>query len=454
MAFLRRALRLLIPLQSFVAISCGGRSSQPLCDNTDDGGAPSPPSNDPCPFAVLPGAPNSMFRNCSTRDGRTRAPAPASPRITWTNPAVPLAPYLDDPDVAAGWMASSAALSSDATGHVYLSALVTSAPGSLVERVDARDGTIDWADRLTGGDEVSSVVLRGASRAQLFDPSPSTIATFDVCSGDESTAASPVDVSAHPLIGSDGSFYIAVGGASASGVVSRISPDGTPLWTSAALSTFAPSSKDTVGGAGLVLAPDGTVLVDISVGNAGGFVTVVAALDPETGTARWQTVVPATEFCYPIVGPDGSFTFVVLTPNDDASAEETTQVVSLDRDGQVRFATTLPGWAAYMAAVALDGTILLNIEALENGIAALSPAGRLEWTQWFGQTSIMNATVASNGTVLVSADSVVALDLATGAVKWSLAPPNASPGVCDTTLSSSGSLVAVLCDGTLFGASD
>jgi outer membrane protein assembly factor BamB len=77
------------------------------------------------------------------------------------------------------------------------------------------------------------------------------------------------------------------------------------------------------------------------------------------------------------------------------------------------------------------------------------------------QPNVLDATIASDGTIISRAGTatgggtaIVALDGATGTIKWQLAPPVSGPTVWYVALTSEGGLVAEQADGTVFGASD
>lgn len=54
----------------------------------------------------------------------------------------------------------------------------------------------------------------------------------------------------------------------------------------------------------------------------------------------------------------------------------------------------------------------------------------------------------------VDGSTLLGLDSATGATRWELAPPNPESCILDGALTSSSEIVAVQCDGTVFGAAD
>jgi hypothetical protein len=65
---------------------------------------------DPCPSAVLPGAPRAMLANCSTRDGRSRVVGPTAPHLTFTTSVI------EDTSGESTFVGIAA----DASGNVFL----------------------------------------------------------------------------------------------------------------------------------------------------------------------------------------------------------------------------------------------------------------------------------------------------------------------------------------------
>jgi outer membrane protein assembly factor BamB len=59
-----------------------------------------------------------------------------------------------------------------------------------------------------------------------------------------------------------------------------------------------------------------------------------------------------------------------------------------------------------------------------------------------------------SGTVVVTAGSVVALDLASGAKLWDVEPPNTNACLEPAVLGANGAILAAQCDGTHFLARD
>jgi hypothetical protein len=142
---------------SFVAVlpGCGARTELSQGSGEDSGQAAdagvSPDvvaacsvvanASDPCPSALLPGAPRAMLANCSTRDGRSRVVGPTSPHVTWSAQVIPSSDEESFMELAA-----------DASEGVYLvaggfQANPDSTTASSFMRIDASTGHLDWSTR-------------------------------------------------------------------------------------------------------------------------------------------------------------------------------------------------------------------------------------------------------------------------------------------------------------------
>ncbi len=102
-------------------------------------------------------------------------------------------------------------------------------------------------------------------------------------------------------------------------------------------------------------------------------------------------------------------------------------------------------------AVTVDGVVIAGADAGNgvNGLVALTRDGGVVWTS----PGSIHATIASDGTVVAWGNTIRGLDGATGTTRWGLAPAVPSC-IEDAALTSTGGIVALQCDGTLFGASD
>jgi outer membrane protein assembly factor BamB len=443
---------LLLVVIAVVAAGCGART--PLEVLPSDAGSPGLPdaaglipAADRCPSAVLAGAPKPMGRYCSTRDGRTRAPAPRAAHVTWTG-NIP----ITDGSHALG----ASTLTTDASGHAYFAAAGGYGGSQTMQRIDSATGVVDWAMAPQG---VPLALLLSTGKVETTDGDPLTLASIDPASGVESPFATlGYWDDADYAIGADGSFYFVygldLGSANPSRQISRVGPDGAVAWTSVSLATLGPPPLyGDVNPSGIALGRDDTVLVSIDVPRKDTTYDLLIALAPDTGQVRWTHAFTDQVLGSPIVAADGSIVVAVVgLPNS-------TQIVVLEATGQVRRSFAVPAPAASqdvfgLLATALDGTLIVETDGAQgaSGLVAVTPTGA---ALWHSDLQLLDATVTSDGSVLArDSFDLTLLDLATGSTRWVLSPPH--PGVCisEAEITSSGGIVGLQCDGTLFGAAD
>jgi hypothetical protein len=236
-------------------------------------------------------------------------------------------------------------------------------------------------------------------------------------------------------IGSDGTFFLG-----AEGSLARVSTDGALLWR-----TFANVTPP------LVLGPADDAVVSGQVYDA-------------AGNQAWTlpggdlAAVGAQGDIVGLSSQDGqSFELVTVAPGGAVEQDVVLQANNID---------------AYQLAVAGDGTavVLLANEASAPGltkshvtIIAVDASGKTRWTTPLdvslpfdpaNLTTHYGVFVDGAGTVIVTAGEVLGLDLASGAVLWTLQP--AEPNVClrPAVLGTDGAILATQCDGTVFLARD
>jgi hypothetical protein len=424
-------------------LGCGARSQIDLARAGAGGGATA--GGDPCPAAVS--GPKPMARSCSTRDGRSRTGAPAAPHVTWTAAL----PTLGATEL------STSAVATDAAGHAYVVTTSNVADAGELRRVRASDGSVDWTVPIAPTQETATPIVLSQGGIDLFAYDASTqdaVFTFDPATGASASTTfgfSLYDAPTDPAVGADGSLYVThaddVGGAHTTTYVSRIAPGGQVLWTTVDLATLGPPPMF----AGMIdpsivaLGQDDLAVVMVGVLTATGDVTVANAFDPATGAARWSTVLPGQIVGGPAVQADG--TIVALLAVATAAS-----VVSFDPASGAPTTTPLSTSLFELFAVTRDGVLLAGADTGNgvSGIVALRSDGTVLWTL----PGADRAMVAGDGTILAFSPTLKALDPSTGTSKWELSPP--TPGSCiwDAALASDGTLVALQCDGMLFGAGD
>jgi outer membrane protein assembly factor BamB len=181
--------------------------------------------------------------------------------------------------------------------------------------------------------------------------------------------------------------------------------------------------------------------VAIDTASSNDWQTVALAFDAATGKLKWATPIQGQTVGGPAVRSDGSIVAFVQT--------RPVSLVVLDAATGSSRESQLSVQAWEINAVTQSGVVLTTAGTGFNTYA-IADDGSVLWTHP-GATA---RTIASDGTIVASGSTIVGLDETTGTTKWELAPPSPSGCVAWAALTSDGRLVALQCDGTLFGASD
>jgi hypothetical protein len=412
-----------------------------------DSGVVGSTTGDVCHAAVS--GPKAMEGNCSTRDGRARAAAPTAPHVTWTTKL---------PTDSTGQVGLGSSVATDSSGNAYV---VTT--GELDEtvaglrRVRASDGTVLWTQPISPDEDTDTPILLSSGGIDLFGYAKyaDEIFTFDPASGASTSTAFGFSLYYAPpdlAVGSDGSLYVThmddVGEAHQTTFISRVGPDGAVLWTSIDLGTLGPPPEYDDGEVFpsiLALGPDDLVIVCVDeITATPGDAEVVSAFESATGKLRWSTVLSGQAVGGPVTRSDGAVVVLLY-------ASGATSLVDLDPTTGAPTAHAVASGAFEIYAVTVDGVVLAGADTGSGvtGIVAIGTDGATLWTV----PGPRFATIASDGTVIAFGQDIAALDPATGDTKWTLTPPS-TRCVLDAALTSEGGLVALQCDGTLFGAGD
>ncbi len=446
------------------------------------------PLIDPCPSAVLARSPLPMLGNCSTRDGRSRVVGPKAPHVTWKK-------KVPAPDASMG--TSLTVVGADASGSIYMLGGVLQPYGQdlySLTKVDGATGDFGWStlfptNPAAAGGSAPALFLLASSvidaigppavaelSLDALDPATGRLAESLLGSGPIEAGTPGVrgfnNLATLPVIGADGSFYLAytnnVGPQIYYPVVSRIRADGAFVWTSRTDYPMGLAEPAGAAPATLALGRDDAVIVAQTLYD--GFaapVTALTELDPATGSVRWTTSLAGSSNGNPAVAPDGSIAVVT-----EGEVEQTLDV--REPMGALRFRRDVaPAEDAPVTlfAIGLDGTFVLG----GGSLLAVSGAGDAMWTATTRDggvdrndggsdlgvpaSDLVGATLDESGTVVATyLDSIVGLDLATGATLWTLDPPEPVTCIASSTLTSSGGLVATECANGgathVFGAGD
>jgi PQQ-like domain len=410
-----------------------------------NGGSGGVVATDPCPASVS--GPKAMFRNCSTRDGRARVGAPKNPHTSWSTKL---------PTDSTGQLGSSA-LATDASGHVYV--VTTGAIDqsvAAIRRVQASSGTIVWTVPINPDQETGTPIILSSGGVDLFAYSPSStdsVFTFDPSTGMATSTTFGFSLYYAPgelAVGADESLYVThsdgVGTANPKTTVSRVGPDGSVLWTSVDLATLGPPPLyGDVFPSSIALGKNDLVVIATDFLLQSSQWMMLSAFDPATGAVNWSTPLTGQLVGGPVVRSDGS---IVALSNSVAGSA----IAYYDPAGGAVTVADLSAGAFEIFAVTENGVVLAGADDGNGitGIEAIADYGTTLWTH----PGVRAASIARDGTVVAFDATIMGLDEATGKTKWELSPAVQDSCILDAALTSDGRIVALQCDGTLFGASD
>jgi hypothetical protein len=417
-----------------------------------------PPVDDPCPSALLAGAPRAMLRSCSTRDGRARVLGPRNPHLTWTIPG--FTPEL-----------GYTGLLADESDGVYLvSGNLQEGHGS-VTKIAGSTGALDWSFGPLSSQPVllpagGPDALAAAEALSLDSSDRLELSEVTLGSGTASATAlgylgGSVGTGA-PAVGEDGALYfdvVSTATPSPMALVSRVGADGSVRSTDLTQLLGRPFAAE-VDFLPLALAPGDLALGLISVeGQDSPGQSVMAAIDAAGGLA-WSKSFGDQVGAGLAVTAAGDV-LVLLTPGEFTSASNMPAHLELfDVAGNALRPEATVGafYAATLFAVLRDGTALIGAQTSEGEVGwdslyAIGVDGSERWS--ISDPFIVGVTVDAKGDILVvKYYSLEARDGASGTLLWTLSAPSTSYAIVDATFTSSGGIVAEVGDGSAFGASD
>jgi outer membrane protein assembly factor BamB len=404
-------------------VGCGARSELEV---------PVPPLGavveDVCRAAVS--GPKAMAGNCSTRDGRSRVSGPTAPHVTWTTTLATESPI----------QVGGSSVATDDAGSAYV---VTGGDfeTAIFWRVHDADGTVDWSVPLPPESSGVPIVLSQGGidlLTRAFSDTTQKVSTFDPTSGAATVTSFDfqfLDL-VPPAVGADGSLFMLHDGTGT--FVAHVEPGGTVLWSS-----LAPGMTSST--AAIALGKDDLV---VTMGQATtGVGAVVNAFEPTGGAPLWSTPLAGEPVGGPVVRSDGTVAVLI-------NAAPTLYLVILDPESGKPTLSPVSADAFQIIGVTTDGVVIGGGDMGSGApqLVALGSDGAVLWTHPGGG----NATLTSDGAVIAFGPStgITAIDAATGATRWQLPPPVPSACIADGALTSRGGIVALQCDGTLFGAGD
>jgi hypothetical protein len=433
----------------------------------DGGGAVLP--GDRCAAAVA--GPKAMRRNCSTRDGRSRVSAPTSPHITWVG---------STPSADEDGLSLQSAIATDSAGHAYLTTIGADAMAKMVvERLETTDGTLDWQNPLWPNRGTGTPLLLATGSVDLFayddatdddelfayDPSAGSYSLIQIGGPNHGTipAFRIDDFNGDPAVGTDGSLYLVhqdgIGGGMPTNKLSRLAQDGTVFWTTADFQTLSPPPyyAGSLASSNVALSDDDLVVVATLITTQTQDYTTLIAFDPASGSPRWTTTVTGELLAGPAVRADG--TIVVIVQDISSS---TNQLATFDpkTGAQAVYPIATAGELYDIFAITAGGVVISGTFTGEKQtrLVAVGTDGAVLWES----DGADNATIANDGTIVAAGTvgdsgtgaSIRAIDPVTGTTKWEVAAPSGGSCVADFALTSAGGVVALQCDGTVFGVGD
>jgi hypothetical protein len=432
-------------------LACGARTgllSGSGGTTTSGGGTPSGPLAVAC-HAALADAPTPMTGYCPTRANQAAVAGPHAPQIAWaTQPFGPIDPGY--------YLASTIVV--DAAGQAYVTLDSSPLNPAADHRVAAVDphGNLAWTQTfpnavtdLALGRDGTLWVLGGNAIVTGLDPSDgSPVTTIGPASSEDAGTAGAYLSFA---LGGDGSFFVSPAQPfGSSPTLMRISSAGATLWLWGTQVDVLPVVLD---------ADDDAFL------SANG-----AAEIAPTGEVVWDDTFGLAPDRAGGLDTSGSFVGLGSTPGGNS----TPTMLRFDALGHEQPGAALPQVTTDASAMALagDGTtiVLLANELPGPGdtkshvmVIALDATGSTRWTTDFDTapgfdpgalSAHYGVFVDAAGTVVAMAGSLTGIDLASGAVLWTLQPPHPAYCLRPAVLGAGGSIVGLQCDGTVFLARD
>ncbi len=394
-----------------------------------------------CTAAIEPGAPAAMFGYCSTQANVAPTRVPVGPHGTW---GVQIGTYAPSQIVV------------DASGQVYVGRCdVQDDTTSCTQIVSVTpQGTVAWTHDF-GKNGVRGFFIGADAKLHVVAGFPRTLYTLDSNALLTMLGPLPDGLAYQILPGSDGSLYgslVDYVGMAPDRVV-KMSPTGAPVWTtplacSDCMSAMAVAADDSV--AVTLTAADGDG------GLAGSLLRIDAA-----GKLLWTRALAGFSADRIAVARDGSIRIALWTQYQEEAAPSSTVVASYSASGDLAWQTDLhqdPEQTGDDPLVVLDdGTMVVRSFTDLNAVGA---DGRLLWHKTLRcPNCAYSAAGDPDGGLVVLADDIEGIDVATGSAVWSgIVPPQDGGSTVYfgsmMVLGPPGTLVGAGFGGMVFGASD
>jgi outer membrane protein assembly factor BamB len=292
-------------------------------------------------------------------------------------------------------------------------------------------------------------------------------------------------IEAGPIIGADGTIYIA----SHDGYLYAVNPDGSEKWRFSAGEQFWDSNyggqyksmmaTPAIDDAGTVyvyssdhhliavnsdgtekwrfkivwlpdfwsspvIGADGTIYIGSARDDETDFIAGLYAINPD-GTLKWIHDEGTGVTTPPAIGSDGTIYIGAATPSQDKSKDDTGKILAISPEGEQMWRFDVELWVEGASTVGPDGNIYSVTK--EGDIYAISPQGEEIWKFSTGDGVSASPAIGSDGTIYVGSWDCYfyAID-SYGEQKWSYKTPDTFEGIS--------SPAAIGSDGTIYVGSN
>lgn len=383
-----------------------------------------------CTAAIEPGAPAAMFGYCSTQANVAPTRVPTGPHGTW---GVQIGTYAPSQIVV------------DASGQVYVGQCDLQGDTTSCTQIVSvtPQGTVAWSHDF-GKDGVRGFFIGADAKLHVVAGFPRTLFTLDRSSLLTMLGPLPDGLAYQILPASDGNLYGALNdyvGMTPDRIV-KMNAIGAPLWTTPL------ACNDCI--SAMAVASDDSVAVTLTTYGDAGLAGSLLRIDA-AGKVLWTRDLAGFSADRIAIARDGSIRIALWTQYMDDAAPSSTVLASYSASGDLAWQTDLhqdPEQTGDDPLVVLaDGTTVVRSFTDLNAVGA---DGRLLWHKTLRcPNCAYSAAGDPDGGLVVLADDVEGIDVATGTALWSgIVPPQDGGSTVYF-----GSMMVLGPPGTLVGAS-
>jgi PQQ-like domain len=394
-----------------------------------------------CTAAIEPGAPAAMFGYCSTQANVAPTRVPVGPHGTW---GVQIGTYAPSQIVV------------DASGQVYVGSCDLQGDTTSCTQIVSvtPQGTVAWTHDF-GMEGVRGFFIGADAKLHVVAGFPRTLYALDRNALVTILGPLPDGLAYQIFPGSDGSLYgslVDYAGMTPDRVV-KMSATGAPVWTTPL------ACNDCI--SAMAVAADDSVAVTLTAADGdGGLAGTLLRIDG-AGNLLWTRALAGFSAERIAVARDGSIRIALWTQYQEEAAPSSLVLASYSASGDLAWQTDLhqdPEQTGDDPLVVLeDGTTVLRSFTDLNAVGA---DGRLLWHKTLRcPNCAYSAAGDPDGGVVVLADDIEGIDVATGSAVWSgIVPPQDGGNTVYfgsmMVLGRSGTLVGASFGGMVFSAAD